>query len=754
MAKTTKKQAAPKTKYQTCEIQRVNRSAMKFMPGNAQSMTESEKTRLKKSIEDGDVGLVDTPTWNKRSGHVVGGHHRIQCIDEIEGHETYDLDVAVIDVDEPTERAINLMLNNPRNRGTYDPAKLAEFLAGIPDSHAHQTGFSDADREWLLGNQVERKDKTPRIDDAIWGSLAEVKAVDVEEAEEDLTPEVEELVFTQPGDVWTLGNHRLICGDSTVKADVDAVLQGELPFMMVTDPPYGVTYDPKWRLEAGVNKEHQTRAEGKVTNDDRASWKEAWDLFPGTVAYVWHGALHSTTVGMDMIASKFDLRAQIIWVKPSLVIGRGAYHWRHEPCAPPGSGVLTPNGEVPIESLRDGDRVVSYSPYESVVRRRGRKVKVAKRHYVGEMYNVSVARGQTKCTDGHQWTVRFNRKAEGRYVTYLMQKDNRFRVGVSRLFNSRGFGVGVRMKDEGADAAWIIGVHDTKEEAEAYELGLSCRYAIPTCVWNHERCSGQKRGPDWQDIVYGILSGADVAGAAKMLADHGRSLRFPLITSGHERGSFSRKTTVQVTATNVIPEIMQIPVPTRGDKFSWETITAVFSTPYDGEVYSLDVAKDQHYVQDGLITHNCWYGSRGTAKWSGDRKQSTAWEIANMHRTQGNVDDGKTIHGTQKPVECMARPIRNHGDESDHVYDPFLGSGTTLIACEQMGRRCFGVEIAPEYCDLIVRRWQNLTGEEAVRADGETLATLEAAGAGYTLTKPTPDAESPSGLAEAEGEES
>ena len=76
-------------------------------------------------------------------------------------------------------------------------------------------------------------------------------------------------------------------------------------------------------------------------------------------------------------------------------------------------------------------------------------------------------------------------------------------------------------------------------------------------------------------------------------------------------------------------------------------------------------------------------------------------------------DTGETNHGTQKPVECMARPIRNHGDASDDVYDPFLGSGTTLIAAEQLNRKCYGMEISPQYCDVIVKRWENLTGKKA-----------------------------------------
>jgi DNA modification methylase len=71
-------------------------------------------------------------------------------------------------------------------------------------------------------------------------------------------------------------------------------------------------------------------------------------------------------------------------------------------------------------------------------------------------------------------------------------------------------------------------------------------------------------------------------------------------------------------------------------------------------------------------------------------------------------------HSTQKPIEAMARPMRNH--KVDSVYDPFLGTGTTLIAAEKEGRRCFGLEIDPAYCDVIVRRWETMTGSKASRS--------------------------------------
>ena len=123
---------------------------------------------------------------------------------------------------------------------------------------------------------------------------------------EEETPEPPAVPVSQPGDLWLLGRHRLLCGSSTDPAAVARLLGGVRPHLMATDPPYGVSYDPAWRARAGAGA---TKRTGKVLNDDRADWREAWALFPGEVAYVWHGALHATTVAESLEACGFAIRS-------------------------------------------------------------------------------------------------------------------------------------------------------------------------------------------------------------------------------------------------------------------------------------------------------------------------------------------------------------------------------------------------------------------------------------------------------------
>jgi DNA modification methylase len=268
------------------------------------------------------------------------------------------------------------------------------------------------------------------------------EATDEGNSDEDEVPAEQARVISKLGDVWLLGKHRLMCGSSTIATDVEKLLGGGMPHLMVTDPPYGVEYDP---TRTSNNKQKS----GKVLNDDIADWREAWTLFTGAVAYVWHASMFTHVVLDSLEACGFEHRAMIVWAKDRMTLGRGHYHWQHEPC----------------------------------------------------------------------W--------------YVVKKGE----------------------------------------------------------------------------------------------------------NGH---------------------------------------------------------------------------------WVGERNKTTLWAI------KAREDSGHG-HGTQKPIECMRRPIENNSVPGDGVYEPFSGSGTTIIAAEQTGRICYAMELNPPYVDIAVRRWQNFTNKHAVlESNGKTFAELEA----------------------------
>lgn len=246
------------------------------------------------------------------------------------------------------------------------------------------------------------------------------------------------------GDVWILGNHRLMCGDSTNPLDVEKLLNNNKPNLMVTDPPYGVEYDPEWRKDRGEFKGSaaQNLQTGEVQNDNRADWTDTYSLFTGNIAYIWHSAKFTHVIAKNIEDCGFDLITQIIWVKQHFALSRGDYHWQHEPC--------------------------------------------------------------------------------------------------------------------------------------------------------------------------------------------------------------------------------------------W-------------------------YAVRNNSTHN----------WQGARDQSTIWEIKNNNPLGNHEMEEKLGHGTQKPIECMLRPIKNNSVRGEYIYDPFGGSGTTLIACERSDRKCLMMEIEPKYCDMVIRRWQKETLKKA-----------------------------------------
>ncbi len=170
------------------------------------------------------------------------------------------------------------------------------------------TGFSDRDRNKVI-NELERISERNRRDD-----------------EDDPTKMPVESHIV-PGQVIELGPHKVICGDATDKAVHYELLGKEVPQLMVTDPPYGVNLDANWRNRMRPHPERDI-----IAGDDRSDWKEVWDIFKGSVAYIWHASLQSHVVADSLIRSGFEIRSQIIWSKNRFAMSRGNYHWQHEPC--------------------------------------------------------------------------------------------------------------------------------------------------------------------------------------------------------------------------------------------------------------------------------------------------------------------------------------------------------------------------------------------------------------------------------------
>jgi len=233
------------------------------------------------------------------------GAWTVRCIDLSHLSETDALAYMVAD-------------NRTQELGTQDAEalkKLLETILATSPTAFEATGYTSDDLEDLLA------------------SLPETETDDGPEAKTDIAEELQKKWQTALGQLWRIpsktagGDHYILCGSSTDADDVSRVLQGRRPLIMVTDPPYGVDYEPGWRHDV-LNSSATTNV---VKNDNVCDWREAYELSNAQVAYVWHGGLTADVFMESIKKAGYEIRSQIIWVKPGLIISRGHYHWQHEP---------------------------------------------------------------------------------------------------------------------------------------------------------------------------------------------------------------------------------------------------------------------------------------------------------------------------------------------------------------------------------------------------------------------------------------
>ena len=388
---------------------------------NSRDHSDDQIAQLAASIRE--FGFTN-PIIIDEKNNLIAGHGRLLAARKLKMDRVPA--VVVTGFDDRKRRALVIADNKLALNATWNIEALLTEVKDLGEEFGELMGFSEDELiEMLKGEDTEGL------------------------TDEDAVPEAPEVPITVEGDVWLLGNHRLMCGSSTESSAVEKLMNGQSPNTMLTDPPYGVKYEADWRAKAKGRVKTDREENSNLKNDDQADWYDAYVLFGGSVAYVWHASAFTDVVMDGLRRSGFEIKQQIIWNKNVHALSRSDYHWKHEPC-------------------------------------------------------------------------------------------------------------------------W---------------------YAVKP---------------------------------------------------------------------------------------------------------------------------------KGDRNWKGGRTQMTIWDVKSII-----FEDGKTAHPTQKPVEIYKRPLDFHTNQGEYVYDPFGGSGTLAIACEQTGRRALVMELDPKYCDVIIKRWQEFTGQEPTHAEsGKTFSQL------------------------------
>lgn len=288
-------------------LRRVSASQLLPNPKNWRKHPDAQQDAMRGVLSE--IGFADAVLARETAAGLmlIDGHLRADIAPDSK------IPVLVLDVTEEEADKILATHDPIAEMATADQEKFAELMASISfESEATQNMCDSLNRG---AEQPPEEDVAP-----------------VEKADELLKK-----WRVAVGDVWCIEGqqtHRLCCGDSTKFDAVSRLLHGSCPYIMVTDPPYGVKYDPNWRNDAAKSGHisYADRRIGDVSNDDQLDWSAAYAHFPGGVAYVWHADRFASEVASQLENINFQIRCQIIWNKSRFAISRGHYHWQHEPC--------------------------------------------------------------------------------------------------------------------------------------------------------------------------------------------------------------------------------------------------------------------------------------------------------------------------------------------------------------------------------------------------------------------------------------
>ena len=262
---------------------------------------DSEYEKLKRSIAE--FGYVEPVIWNKTTGHVVGGHQRLKVL--IDTGVT-EVECVVVEMSEEKEKALNVALN--KISGEWDKEKLSLLISDLQlaDFDVSLTGFDAPEIDALFKNAQRNG---------------------VQDDDFDVDAALKEPAITKPGDLWLLGKHRLVCGDSTKRDVFDLLMDGGQADLVVTDPPYNVNYEGS----AGKIK-NDNMTDGAFYDFLLASFQNMEASMANDASiYVFHADTEGLNFRKAFSDAGFYLSGTCIWKKQSLVLGRSPYQWRHEP---------------------------------------------------------------------------------------------------------------------------------------------------------------------------------------------------------------------------------------------------------------------------------------------------------------------------------------------------------------------------------------------------------------------------------------